>query len=192
MLGEEKTKPDPKRAAPAWLGNYVEPETGLAVRIEAGAPGQVRLRYGHSPEELDLQADGSARSAGGIALYSDGGAVRMERQQENHATTLQPCPGKGRRDVAGRYRSKELGAEVSIVETGGTLYGAFSGFLGQGRMELLNPVGHDIWTLPCHRALDHTPPGDWTLAFRRGADGRSDSVQVGCWLARGLVYERVS
>jgi len=191
VLGVEKPKPDPKRSAPTWLGNYVEPETGLAVRIETAAAGQVRLRYGHSPEELDLQPDGSARSAGGIALHFDGAAVRMERPQENHTSTLQPCSGKGRHDVAGRYRSRELGAELSVIETGGALYGAFSGFLGQGRMELLNPVGPDVWTLPCHRALDHTPPGDWTLAFRRGTDGRSDNVQVGCWLARGLQYERV-
>lgn len=191
ILGEEKPKPDPKRAAPAWLGNYVEPETGLAVRIEAGAPGQVRLRYGHSPEELDLQGDGGARSTSGLALSSDGSAVRMERPAENHVSALQPCSGKGGRDVTGRYRSQELAAELSVIDTGGALYGAFSGFLGQSRMELLNPVGPDVWTLPCHRALDHTAPGDWTLAFRRGTDGRSNSVQVGCWLARGLVYERV-
>jgi len=115
----------------------------------------------------------------------------MDRPQENQSSTLRACPGKGRHDVAGRYRSAELGCELSVVEAGGALYGAFSGFLGQGRMELLNPVGPYIWTLPCHRALDHTPPGDWTLAFRRGAAGRSESVEVGCWLARGLVYERL-
>ena len=38
-------------------------------------------------------------------------------------------------------------------------------------MELLEPVGGDVWALPCPRALDHTPPGDWTLAFRRDDDG---------------------
>jgi len=29
---------------------------------------------------------------------------------------------------------------------------------------MLEPVGPDVWLLPCPRALDHTPPGDWTLA----------------------------
>jgi D-aminopeptidase len=58
-------------------------------------------------------------------------------------------------------------------------------------MELLDPVAGDVWTLPCPRALDHTPPGDWTLAFRRGADGRVNGVRVGCWLARRLDYARV-
>jgi len=27
-------------------------------------------------------------------------------------------------------------------------------------MELLDPVGPDVWALPCPRALDHTPSGD--------------------------------
>ena len=81
---------------------------------------------------------------------------------------------------------------MSVVETGGVLYGAFSGFLGQGRMELLDPVGADVWALPCPRALDQTPPGDWTLAFRRDAAGRVVGVTVGCWLARGLAYELVA
>jgi D-aminopeptidase len=58
-------------------------------------------------------------------------------------------------------------------------------------MELLDPVGGDVWALPCPRALDHTPPGDWTLAFRRNAAGVVEGVTVGCWLARGLSYDRV-
>jgi D-aminopeptidase len=57
-------------------------------------------------------------------------------------------------------------------------------------MELLEPVGPDVWTLPCPRALDHTAPGDWTLAFRREG-GPAVGLDAGCWLARGLKYERV-
>jgi D-aminopeptidase len=58
-------------------------------------------------------------------------------------------------------------------------------------MELLTAVGPDVWVLPCPRALDHTPPGDWTLAFQRDGAGRVASVEVGCWLARRLPYTRV-
>ncbi len=57
-------------------------------------------------------------------------------------------------------------------------------------MELLEPVGKDVWALPCPRALDHTPPGDWTLAFSRDASGRIEGARVGCWLARGFSYRR--
>jgi D-aminopeptidase len=49
-----------------------------------------------------------------------------------------------------------------------------------------------VWALPCPRALDHTPPGDWTLRFHRDGAGRPASVDVGCWLARRLAYTRAS
>jgi D-aminopeptidase len=78
-----------------------------------------------------------------------------------------------------------------VVNAGGALHGTFSGFLGAGRMEVLDPIGPDTWALPCPRALDHTPPGDWTLAFRRDASGRVSGATVGCWLARGLQYSRI-
>ena len=55
-------------------------------------------------------------------------------------------------------------------------------------MELLEPIAHDVWALPCPRALDHTPPGDWTLTLRREGP-QITAIEVGCWLARGLVYE---
>jgi len=192
VLGEERPKPDAAIPAPSWLGSYLEPETGLAVRIAPGSAGRIKLRYGHSAEELDLRADGSASSASGTCLsFSDAG-LWMSRPQDNQGSRLRPCDGGPTTDVAGRYRCGELDAELTVADTGGVLYGAFSGLLGQGRMEMLDPVGPDVWTLPCHRALDHTPPGDWTLAFRRGQAGRVEGVDVGCWLARRIPYERVA
>ncbi len=191
VLGEERPKPDATLPAPSWLGAYLEPETGLAARIDTAGPGQVRLRFGHSAERLDLRPDGTAGTARTRLRPGDGG-LWMDRPQENQSSRLVPCQGPPAGDVAGRYRSGELDAEVTVVDTGGVLYGGFSGFLGQGRMELLEPVGGDVWALPCPRALDHTPPGDWTLAFRRDAGGRVAGVTVGCWLARGLDYPRVA
>ncbi len=77
-----------------------------------------------------------------------------------------------------------------MVGDKGLFYGGFSGSHGAGRMELLEPIGEDVWALPCPRALDHTPPGDWTLAFVRDDRGAAIQVTVGCWLARGLTYVR--
>jgi D-aminopeptidase len=190
-LGEEK----PARAAggagkPQWLGAYVEPETGLATRIEWTADGQVRLRFGHHGDLLDMTPDGGARSDDVALRHGDGG-LWMDRPGENLSSLLRPCPGAAKPDVAGSYRSAELEAEVTVADAGGALYGGFSGFLGQGRMELLEPIGPDLWALPCPRALDYTPPGDWTLAFRRGDAGAVEAVEVGCWLARKLTYERI-
>ncbi len=183
VLGEARPSPA-AHPAPDWLGAYLEPESGLAARIDMAPDGQVRLRYGHSAERLGLGADGAAGSDG-ARLRPGGNGLRMDRPAENHASLLQPCGGAPAADIAGRYRCAELDAGLTVVDAGGVLCGSFSGFLGQGRMEMLEPVGPGVWTLPCPRALDHTPPGDWTLAFQ--GDG---SVRVGCWLARGLGYRR--
>jgi len=56
-------------------------------------------------------------------------------------------------------------------------------------MEPLQRLARDVWVLPCPRALDHTAPGDWTLLFERDSSG-VNTVKVGCWLARDLVYRR--
>lgn len=189
VLGEERPRPA-GIPAPDWLGAYMEPETGLAARVDAAAEGQVRLRFGHSAERLDLREDGTAGS-GAVRLRPGDGGLWMDRPQENQSTLLRPCEGAPAGDIAGRYRCAELQAELTVVDAGGVFYGGFSGFLGPGRMELLDPVGPDVWALPCPRALDHTPPGDWTLAFRRGTAGRVAGVKVGCWLARHLAYDRI-
>ncbi len=189
-LGAARPGPDPTLPAPAWLGAYTEPETGLSARIDAAAPGRLRLRYGHSAEWLDLLPDGSA-GTGQTRLRPAPDGLWLDRPQENQSSLLVPCAGEATPDIAGRYRCDELDAELDITDAGGTLYGGFSGFLGQGRMELLEPIARDLWALPCPRALDHTPPGDWTLAFRRDADGGVEGVTLGCWLARRLDYRRV-
>ncbi|HET7880803.1 MAG TPA: D-aminopeptidase [Acetobacteraceae bacterium] len=188
---DEKQPPPATAPPPGWLGSYIEPETGLAVRIDA-RDGRVRLRYGHFPELLATQPDGSAVSDNGsVRLRPAADGLWMDRTQENQTSRLLPITGTSSSDIVGRFHCAELDAELTVVDAGGVLYGAFSGFLGQSRMEALGPVAADVWVLPCPRALDHTPPGDWTLAFRRDPTGAITGVQVGCWLARRLDYQRI-
>jgi D-aminopeptidase len=184
VLREERAQADASLPAPDWLGTYREPETGLSVRVDEAGPGKVRLRYGQGPERLDVRPDGSATN-GRTRLRWDGALV-MERPQDNHVARLLPADGAPRADIAGRWRCAELGAELQVEDAGGVPYGAFSGFLGSSRMELLEPIGRDLWVLPCPRALDLAPPGDWTLALRPGG-----TMELGCWLARRLTYERI-
>ena len=192
VLGEERPQPVAPGPAPDWLGAYVEPETGLAARLDPVPNGQVRLRYGHSAEMLDAHADDGASGGGGTRVRPGEGGPWMDRPQENQSSHLIPLRGIPAPDVAGLYRCAELDAALTVADAGRVLYGGFSGFLGQGRMEMLDPVGPDVWALPCPRALDHTPPGDWTLRFRRDDAGRVSGVEVGCWLARGLPYARAA
>jgi D-aminopeptidase len=190
VLGEERPPASEDMPDPPWLGAYREPETGLAVRVEP-LEGAVLLRYGTGPERLALQADGSATN-GRTRLRPAADGLWMDRPQENQSSRLIPCWGEVPRDIEGRFVCDELGATLEIALAGGVAYGAFGGWLGQGRMELLTPIGPDLWALPCPRALDHAPPGDWSLAFSRDAAGRVAGLQLGCWLARGLDYRRVA
>jgi D-aminopeptidase len=192
VLGEAKPQPDATLPAPSWLGSYIEPETGIAARIEAAEPGRVKLRFASwRPETLDLNADGSAGSgARSSRLVPAAEGLRLERPGDNLFSALVPVKPGMRGDFAGRYRCAELDAELTVTDAG-VPYAAFSGFLGQGRMELLEPVGEDLWAMPCPRALDHSPPGDWTLAVRRDGAGRATGITLGCWLARGIEYRLV-
>ena len=193
VLDAPRPSPTPADSPPPdWLGAYTEPETGLAVRIAMAPNGQLLLRYGHFPDRLDLQPDGTASCPSARLRPADGG-LWMDRPLENQSSRLQPCEPatEPATDLVGRYRCDGLDAELTVTDAGGVLYGAFSGFLGAGRMEILGAVGADIWVLPCPRALDHTPPGDWTLAFQRDASARITGVDVGCWLARRLNYTRI-
>ena len=182
LLGDEPPAAPATLPAPPWIGAYLEQDTGLVVRIDASG-GKVRLRYGQSPEVLDVQPDGSAGTTG-TRLTPDGAALWMDRPAENRRSRLEPVAEGPEIPAAGRYRCEELDAVLTIEDAGGTLYGGFSGFLGQGRMELLDRVGPGLWTLPCPRALDHAPPGDWTLRVHAAG------IQIGCWLARKLDYRR--
>ena len=187
MLGDAPASPPSEEATPSWLGAYVEPETGLAVRIDAATRGHVRLRYGHNAELLELRADGTA-GIGGTGLRPGPGGLWMDRPQENQSSLLKPCDTEADLPPEGRYHCAELTADLTVHRSGGVAYGGFSGRLGTGRMEQLVPIGGDLWALPCPRALDHTPPGDWTLAIGRDVSGRVAQITVGCWLARNLTY----
>ncbi len=177
---------------PPIAGAYIEPETGLSVRIQPGPPGKLQLRYDRFPETLTLAADGSAGTADAVHLRRDGDSLWMDRAADHQSSRLAPSAASPiRTDIAGTYKCTELDAELTIIGTGAVLYGAFSGFLGQSRMELLTPVACDVWTLPCPRALDHTPPGDWTLAILRDGADKPTGVRLGCWLARNLTYSKV-
>ncbi|GAB0117645.1 D-aminopeptidase [Acidisoma sp. 7E03] len=187
----------PAAAAPAEgatdqvAGRYLEPESGLAVAVEAASGGRIRLGYGHGAETLS-GIEGGGFATAGTRLVPAAGGLRLERPSENLVTTLAPLSAEApATDVEGVFRSPELGAELTCVAAGGAIYGAFSGALGQGEMQLLKPFAPDIWLLPCPRALDYSAPGDWTLRFQRDAAGRVSGLTLGCWLARGIAYSRV-
>jgi D-aminopeptidase len=173
-----------------FAGRYLEPESGIAVRIEDAPEGRLRVQFGHGIDVLSPTADADYLSASVHVHRTEAGVV-MTRPHENLSALLTPLDGESATDIEGVFRSEELGAEITCVAVGGVLYGSFSGMLGQGGMQPLLPYGPDIWLLPCPRALDYSAPGDWTLRFARDDAGRVSGLTAGCWLARGIAYRRV-
>ena len=194
VLGEPEPahdleRPDPYGTAPLPQGAFLEPETGLVVRLEA-AGRKVRLHYNTVPELID-PASPAEPDSGGARLQRTPDGLWMDRPADHQRSRLIPLGPPGARDVEARYRCVELASELLVTSSGGVLYGAFSGDLGQGEMQPLLPVGDDVWRLPCPRALDYHAPGDWTVAFHRDDAGQVNGARVGCWLARGIEYVRM-
>ncbi|SUE63130.1 D-aminopeptidase [Roseomonas gilardii subsp. rosea] len=183
--------PAPPPADAALAGCYLEPETGLATRVEAMADGRLRLGFSGGAEILSACAEGGA-AGGASRLFRDEGAVILERAGDNLRTRLEPRGGEPGPGFEGRFRCEELEAELTIAASGRALYGAFSGRLGEGMMQPLLPFASDMMLLPCPRALDFAPPGDWTLHALRDAGGGVAEIRVGCWLARGLPFRRIA
>jgi D-aminopeptidase len=174
----------------AMAGRYLDPQTGLAVRVELACEGGARIHYASSPEPLHAGPQGDLLGGQTRLAQTPEGLV-LDRPRENvHGQILIPCGGAPTLDIEGQYHCAELDATLSCVAAGGALYGAFSGDLGQGAMQPLVHFGADVWLLPCPRALDYEAPGDWTLQFLRDEKGQVTQVEVGCWLARGLQFLR--
>jgi D-aminopeptidase len=196
LLGPDAAPPPsasasaPQHVDPALLGTYLEPETGLLARVEYSPAGRLQFCFGSSPEPLTPTAEGAEGGASTLALAE--GGVALRRPMDNLTTTLRKIVAPAEQPPTGRFRGAEWDAEFTCVETEGVVYGAFTGFLGQGEMRLMLPAGGDFWRMPMPRALDHAAPGDWTVEALRNGHGEIVSVEIGCWLARRVVFDRVA
>ena len=156
--------------------------------MPAGA-GQVRLRFGQAAGTARPAARRQRRGRTGRGCGPAPDGLWMDRPRENQQ--LAPAALPAARAVARRRRPLPLRRTGCRADRGrmpaASLYGGFSGFLGHGRMELLEPVGA--------RRLGPALPA----RARPYAAGRLDAgvpprrlrvasteVEVGCWLARGL------
>lgn len=189
-IGEVTFGTIPSAQTPSWLGTYLEPETRTVIRLDQTPDRRIRSRMGHLSEELDVQPDGSAAGAG-VRLRCESEGLRMDRLYENQSSLLVRCERSKSLEVTGRYHCDELETGMAILGSADATYAVLSGKLGEGRLELLEPVGNDNWLLPCPRALDHPAPGSWTISPLTEAHGRIQTLTLGCPLARRLTYRRL-
>ncbi|MFD2172592.1 D-aminopeptidase [Rhodobacter lacus] len=175
--------------AKGWDGLWHDTETGLFLRTRDTAGG-VRLHYAVSPVTLP-QSDETRASAPDLSLRREGDMLVMTRTAENltvHARRLHPLARANAAEIAGTYRSEEIGATLVIEARGGAASIGFEGMLGRGPMERMYPLAQDLWTVTSRRAMDAAPPGEWTVQIRRDATGAVAGLTIGCWLARGIDY----
>lgn len=188
-LGAAPPAPPPPQG---WDGLWLDSANGLIARTTQDATG-VTLRYGTAPARLTMAPDGGV-TASGLALQRVGDALHMQRPTENLRVTAQPLEPIDWADggqIAGRYRSEELEADLTIEAQDGIAFAWCRGMLGLGPAERLYPVARDVWIMPTRRSMDAAPPGDWTLQVRRESDGQISGLTLGCWLARNIDYQRL-
>lgn len=195
-LGESAAPaPSDPVGAKNYLGTWIDRRWGLTLDVTLNTDGTLAASYDGGAEVLCLGADGIARGLD-MTLTPTTGGLRIQRPADAIDTEAQPLgatiANNPATDLAGRYRSDELEADLEIVNAGGSWFASFQGFLGTGPLMPVTPVGTDVWRLTCHRALDAPAPGDWTLQVQRAADGRIASVSVGCWLARNVSFRPAS
>ena len=175
--------------AEAFAGSWLDEKIGLLLDVRANGDGTVSAAYDGGTDVLSVGADGVARGHD-MKLTRDGGAIRIDRPADAIHSIAVPVGSLRDDNIAATYRSTEFESELVLVSAGGSYFGGFKGFLGQGPMMPLLPAGKDVWRMVCNRALDAPSPGDWTVRMHRSAGNKVEALSIGCWLARNVRFER--
>jgi hypothetical protein len=184
------------QAAPGngWEGSYFDAETELAIEVKLGQKsGEVLINLSFHPETLKCTQPYEARSKSTTATLADD-VLTLHRPRENRTVTAHRIPSSATTEssaLPGEYRSDEIDSTFHVTGSAGMLYGSFDGYLGKGPAHLMKHLGEDTWYLSCQRSLDAHSPGDWTVIFKKGSDGKIEAATVGCWLARMVPYVKV-
>lgn len=183
-------------ASAQWKGFFLDKETQLLIHVEQDGESELLITYAGYAEKAKITASHIAEGKNMLASIN-GDELQIQRERDNRllradrvAMLTQKMEGERARDYEGEYNCTEADSVFRCSQEGGMLYGSFVGFLGRGPVHTMRPIADGIWLLADARGMDAPPPGDWTLVFRRGEDGKITSVTVGCWLARRLEFVR--
>jgi CubicO group peptidase (beta-lactamase class C family) len=190
-LGFPEAKHEVVHPSQEWAGTYLDPDTRLAITVDAGVAGELTIKYHRKAEKFRVVDPLRAQTDDMVATL-DGSLLTLHIPKDNrniHAqrVTTNRLPANSS-DIHGYYYCAELSSVFHCSGSGGMLYGSFDGFLGKGPVHLIRSLGDDVWALACPRAMDSQPPGDWTVVVRRDDSGNVTGVTIGCWLARNLEF----
>lgn len=174
------------------VGSWLDQDNGLLLDVAVNAEtGILSAGYDGGTKLLSVSANGVAQGLD-MRLSLEAGGIHIVRPGDAIDTLALPVAAASTKtaDIAGTYRSDELESQLEIIDSGGSWFAGFRGFLGTGPLMPLSPAGKDIWRLACPRSLDAPAPGDWTVQVNRAADGKIRGVTVGCWLARNVAFAK--
>jgi CubicO group peptidase (beta-lactamase class C family) len=191
VLGVPEAKNEVVSPGPDWTGTYLDSNTGLSITVSQGGAGELLVKYHRKPEKLRVIEAYKARSDGMVATL-DGSTLHLHVPHDNRTLHAQRVASvkltSNFCELQGDYHCAEIDSVFHCSGSGDMLYGMFDGFLGQGPVHMMRSLGEDLWALACPRAMDSTPPGDWTVIVRRNDDRKVAGVTIGCWLARRLEF----
>jgi len=204
MLDWKEPEPKSITAASELSGAFLDPNTQLYLEIKAGEgmkPGEISMRYGAgtSGQTIKLTSETTAESPS-TKLKLEGNILHVERITDNRTIRAERIPPPedaaatraASVNVYGSYHCDESDSTFNVTGEDGVLHGSFDGFLGKGPIWLMRHLGDNVWALGNPRAMDSTPPGDWTVVFKRAKDGKAvEGCTVGCWLARDVQYVKL-
>ena len=200
---EVSTVTDP---AKEWEGDFFNEEQARVISVEKGTGKDDRsmmVNYSGKPENLKL-IDGHTVESTSMKASIDGDTLHLVKKLDGidigakriAAPSTKDTPSST--DYAGEYYCAESESTFTCFTASGgndcgaetTMYGSFSGYLGNGPIHVMRYCGDDVWVLACPRSMDAPAPGEWTLVFHRDGGGKAKGVTIGCWLARRNEYVR--
>jgi len=172
VLGEEPPKPRGNFPAPDGSAPMSSRRPGLrrvSMRRRPTDPAALRPT---TRKQLDLQEDRSASASAGTVAASRRAGCGWTARRKTKARACAPATAPPASDVAGSYRCAELDTEPPGPIPAATLW-RLLGFLGQGGWKLLDPIGPDVWALPCPARSITRPPGGLDAGLPARQAGRS-------------------
>lgn len=194
LLGVQDAKFNAVQPNPAFIGTYLDPDSDLAVTIGKGE-GDGKLSFSYHRAAVDITpVEANKAVSNDITAILNGDVLEVTLPKDNRRLRANRVPAANPHanysDLHGNFKCAEIDSVFHCSGTDGMLYGSFDGFFGKGPIHLMRPLADDVFALACPRAMDSSPPGDWTIVAHRDAGGKISSVTVGCWLARKLDFVR--
>jgi D-aminopeptidase len=200
LFSNESIKPITKEAhllnIPNYLeGSYFNVETGLSLlltRLDKDSE-HVILNFAGYPELMSSSVEHELRSSDLLTtcLFYEYPIIQMFRKEDNSSLNFNLLNSfEWDSDFIGSFYCEELHSSLYLKGNENVLYGWFEGALGQGEVNMLEPLGEDTFLMHCPRGLDSPAPGYWTLHFLRDSFGKINECSFSCWLARKLTFKK--